>query len=825
MKVNNKILLILIILALSLLPYIGGEFQSDDVYVSEQAGPHQHTFIKSYIEHDRIVISSDLHFQNVASTEGWPGNGSESDPYRIENLSITNTSSCLVIQTVTVYFVISGCFINCTDILGNAIEMNNASNGIIEDSFIYHGQYGIVVFKSHGFRIENTTIADCGSAGIYLNQSNGTYIEGTKVFSSGYDFPSGAINIYRSHHGTIYDCEMSGNDFGGIRLWLAEDWLIIHNLIHDNTDSGVYGYLSSDIKVTGNNIYNHIGSSDAGIDSYDSSGWIIQYNWLYNNHRDGINAYNCTDFIIENNEIHESESRSIRAAYSDRFNITSNLMFGGTYGVSITYSLETRIINNTISNFRFEGISLFHSNYSWVFMNDIAFNEIGPIGREDTCEGNFWDDNVSIGNWWGNYDGGENYSIWFEANVDRYPRISLNASEATPLEYEVGTTGHVMNWTQAYARHPTYYEVRVGGVLWENQTWDGGHIEVNMDGLVFGNHSVTLTVYHISGNSLSSLSFVNVIDTTPPTWDQLPTDKIFELGESFSYDLNASDIGGVTHYWVNDTTYFNFDVGISGILTNTSLVPAGVYALELRVYDVSNNYASAIISITVEDTVAPTWLQTPVNQDSEFGDSFTYQVTATDLAGINHYWLNDTTNFNVSLSGLITNISLVPVGIYDLEVRGYDPSGLFCSETITITVSDTISPIWTHTIENQVLAFGESLAYQLEAYDLSGIQSWMVNDTVNFEIINGLLTSKTVLDVGTYILNIFVEDTNGNSLSVVLTVTVQAATTGTPTSTTSSTSTQPPVNPPDATLILVVGASVAGAIVIILAFTMKKKNK
>jgi len=382
-----------------------------------------------------------------------------------------------------------------------------------------------------------------------------------------------------------------------------------------------------------------------------------------------------------------------------------------------------------------------------------------------------------------------------------------------------------MNWTQAYALHPIYYEVRVAGVLRENQTWDGSHIEASMDGLVFGNHSVTLIVYHISGNSLSSDSYVNVIDTTPPTWDQLPTDKTFELGEVFSYDLNATDVGGLSHFWVNDTSYFNFDVGTTGVLYNTSFAPAGEYPLEVRVYDVGNNYASANITITVQDTVAPTWSQTPVNQVSEFGTEFTYQVTSTDLAGIHHYWINDTTYFNVSVSGLLSNNTVVPAGLYDLEIRGYDPSGLFCSEIITITIQDTIPPVWTMTVENQVLEFGESLSYQFEAYDLAGLQNWLVNDTTNFLIVDGLLINNTVLEAGIYVLNVSVQDGNGNTLSVVLTVTVQEQATTPTTSTSPTTGPFPPVPPPDSLVLLLVGAGATVVLIIILVGISKKKDR
>ncbi|MHA2003822.1 MAG: right-handed parallel beta-helix repeat-containing protein [Candidatus Thorarchaeota archaeon] len=815
MRPRRSVIVVLLILVIPLIPVLAEWNQDAGMTRSAQLETVEKRFTISYVEHNRIDITGNLDFESQAGASGWTGNGSESNPYRIQNLNITNSSVCISITDVTVHFVISNSLIYCTDTFGSAIELNNASNGVVEDSIVYQGRFGIKVFRSHGFWIENNSVVNCGSSGIDIQQSNWTSIIGNNVFQTGFDSSSGGIYVNASYHGRIFDNEAHGNDFAGIRVQLSEDWNITFNDLHDNENMGIYGFDSENVNVSFNDIYDNDINNDAGIELRDSSDWTITDNWLSNNHRDGIFLNNCTSINIEENEIHNSDSRSLRVYETKDCNITSNLMLGATFGVSISYSNNTRVIDNIVSDFRFEGISLFRTNNSWVYMNDVAFNEVGSLCREDEGIGNFWDDNISVGNWYGDYDGGENYSIWFQANIDRYPQISINASYAAPLEYEVGTTGHVMNWTQAYALHPTHFQVHVEGVLLENQTWDGSHIEVNVDGLVFGNHSVSLTIYHVSGNSVSSVSYVNVVDTTPPTWDQLPTGQLYELGESFSYDLNASDIGGITSFWLNDTTYFDFGIGVGGVLENTSFVPAGVYDLEVRVYDVGGNYASANITINVIDTVAPTWDQTPASQAFEFGTAFAYQVSAGDLAGIHHYWLNDTTYFNVSLSGLISNSSQVPVGIYTLEVRAYDPSDLFCSAVINITVSDTTPPTWIITPEDQVLTHGESFSYQLIATDLSGISSWHVIDSEQFRIDDGLITSLGSLQPGVYTLYVTVLDIYGNTLFLVLTVAVLEMS---PTSTTTTTTTNPgptPPPPPNGDLLLIV-PMVAGIVVVII---------
>jgi len=402
---------------------------------------------------------------------------------------------------------------------------------------------------------------------------------------------------------------------------------------------------------------------------------------------------------------------------------------------------NARVIDNLIYDASYRGLQLSGVSSSWFYMNDIAWNTQQVY--QDSNTGLYWDNNetVGIGNWWSDYDGSLTYSV-SGGGVDRFPHISLNASVAAPIEVEIGSTGNIMNWTQASAHIPSHYEVYVDGVLFQNSTWDGIYVEVNVDSLDFGYHEMNLTVYHITGHSASSISYANVTDTTFPTWDVVPTDQVAEYGNHFMYNVSASDLRGIVHYTLNDTSYFS-----------------------------------------------------------------------------------------ISDEGSISNTSLVPVGIHRLEVHAYDPSSLSCVVSITISVSDTTPPTWNMTIEPQVLEYGESLAYQLLANDLSGIGAWYVNDTVNFSIVNGLLSNLGTLEPGIYHLEITVEDIHGNSLTVFVTVTVGEPPTPTTTSTTppttttpTSSTTTPPDGGPDMTLLLVGGVGAAILIIIVVVVISKKKG-
>ena len=69
----------------------------DDAIVTKEK---TRQFNLSYTPHGAIFITGNQDFID----QGWSGNGSESDPYRIEGLNITSTQVCIDIRYVDVHF-------------------------------------------------------------------------------------------------------------------------------------------------------------------------------------------------------------------------------------------------------------------------------------------------------------------------------------------------------------------------------------------------------------------------------------------------------------------------------------------------------------------------------------------------------------------------------------------------------------------------------------------------------------------------------------------------------------------------------------------------
>ncbi|MFX1534044.1 MAG: C25 family cysteine peptidase [Promethearchaeota archaeon] len=187
------------------------------------------------------------------------------------------------------------------------------------------------------------------------------------------------------------------------------------------------------------------------------------------------------------------------------------------------------------------------------------------------------------------------------------------------------------------------------------------------------------------------------VDTIAPTWDVTPTSKTVEFPMSFIYDVDASDNIAIDHYWINDSTYFIIDS--SGIITNKTKLDLGNYWIEVRAYDPANNYCTATIKVSIQDSTTPTWDQTLIDQSVDYGMPFVYDVNASDICGIDYYWINDTTLFSINNAGVITNATKLNVGVYWLEVRAYDPSLNYCSMKSKIIVQEiTYEPNTSSTI-------------------------------------------------------------------------------------------------------------------------------
>ncbi|MFW9794371.1 MAG: CARDB domain-containing protein, partial [Candidatus Thorarchaeota archaeon] len=132
---------------------------------------------------------------------------------------------------------------------------------------------------------------------------------------------------------------------------------------------------------------------------------------------------------------------------------------------------------------------------------------------------------------------------------------------------------------------------------------DTVNFQVNMHGLLsnrvpldVGRYGLEITVADPFENELVGTATVVVVDTTPPEWIDSPGDLSINVGDVLAVSVLAEDYCGIDHYSVNDT---RFSVSDTGRLTSIIMLSAGVYGLNVSVYDIYGNMNTMIFTLTV----------------------------------------------------------------------------------------------------------------------------------------------------------------------------------------------------------------------------------
>ena len=96
--------------------------------------------------HVPVIINKTNDFVN----QGWPGSGSELDPYTISGLSIVADVdlTCIIIRNTTAHFLIQDCYIDQGSYF-NGIILENTTHGTIEYTTVLSEGPGIDAINSN----------------------------------------------------------------------------------------------------------------------------------------------------------------------------------------------------------------------------------------------------------------------------------------------------------------------------------------------------------------------------------------------------------------------------------------------------------------------------------------------------------------------------------------------------------------------------------------------------------------------------------------------------------------------------------------------------
>jgi parallel beta-helix repeat protein len=689
----------------------------------------------AYIPHAPIYIDGDTNFTDTALLEGWQGNGTLEDPFIIENLSITSGGSAtprVNISNTRVHFVIQNCELAYAsssrglnlDNVHNGRIINNTCTGNYFGIYLVDSWYNTIVdnncsFNQYGMSIDyswyntiiNNICSNNPSYGIHLWHSPHTTVDNCTLIDN-----YRGILVDDSDYSTIANNNVSGNVMQGIFVQDSSQYVNLENNTCNNNFRGIYhmnSYYSTLVNNTCNynadygiyfssshlSVINNSGTGNSGGGLFANGGFhtIANNNFSYNL-GSGIYFDAGTDGTLTNNTCDGNGDSGMYFTNLDNTNVTNNECNNNNdHGIHVgPYTLENNVTQNICRNN--DGVAgsrgVLVDYYS--INNTISWNvfEDNSVDAEDG-QYSAYDDNVYDYNYYSDYAG-------VDANGngigDTPHTISGSAghSDAHPLMFR----SIPFRWNET-PRDQTitdldvlYYKLNI--TAYAPVTWsvnDVVHFTIDENGtlepigaLAFGEYELMVNVTNIYNFTIQAEFTIYVVpwDTTPPDWVITPEDQVIEYGDPFYYDLDVTDSSAISHWWL---TGGGFSIDSDGVITNSTFLAVNIYIIIINVNDTYGNTRGALIAITVEDTILPSWVIAPENQVIEYGEHFTYDVDATDLAGIDNWWLN-TTDFEIDGNGVITNATVLAAGSYGLEISCNDTHGNVLSATITVTVEE-----------------------------------------------------------------------------------------------------------------------------------------
>ncbi|MGY5860595.1 MAG: right-handed parallel beta-helix repeat-containing protein, partial [Candidatus Thorarchaeota archaeon] len=155
--IERRRLILVTLSAVLLLSYfsLGMNTQTQPITVDTDISPAR--LFSQAETHGPISIDGDVDFNDTAFVEGWTGNGSESNPFVIEDYEIDldrAVGNCIEIVNTRVHFIIENCTLDGAT-TGRGVYLSNTTNGIIKEILSLENRYGIEVVWSEGIVITN----------------------------------------------------------------------------------------------------------------------------------------------------------------------------------------------------------------------------------------------------------------------------------------------------------------------------------------------------------------------------------------------------------------------------------------------------------------------------------------------------------------------------------------------------------------------------------------------------------------------------------------------------------------------------------------------
>ena len=236
----------------------------------------------------------------------------------------------------------------------------------------------------------------------------------------------------------------------------------------------------------------------------------------------------------------------------------------------------------------------------------------------------------------------------------------------------------------------------VGVVNWTWTFLDGVMVTLYGEGPTYrfddpGVFVVTLNASDADGNWDADTVAITVNDITPPEVDAGPNQHVDE-GAMVTFDGSGStdNVGIVDYTWTfTDVT----DVILYGPQPNYLFVNIGTFVVTLNLSDAAGNWNTSTMIVSVNDVIAPVADAGP-DRTVEAGIPIAFNGSgSSDNAWVDSYSWTFIDNGPVTLHGVLPSYTFYTPGLFEVTLTIYDGAGNWDTDTMTITVVDTTSPV------------------------------------------------------------------------------------------------------------------------------------
>ncbi|MFX1263685.1 MAG: nitrous oxide reductase family maturation protein NosD [Promethearchaeota archaeon] len=410
---------------------------------------------------------------NDFTVQGWPGNGTNDDPYRIDDLVIGTTETAIRVINVTCHFIIFNCtFYSTGDTwYGQSIEFYNVTNGkvaqcrfdtihlgiwvedssdcVISNSSLDRTNIPIVLIHCQDSTIFNNTIM---GNDLYLRNCTNCVVERNWQIGLSDEYPTHGFYFSESRGCIVRNNTVANDDYG---VWFED----MESCVFDDNRLYNCGLYFATYELQHYNIETHnnfVNGKPLGF--FNGHGEITLDGSQYGQ----MVLVGCSGTLVKNGQFDNTTVGAI-VAYSSGCTLTNITISSSVYGIKFLETTDCNVTSSTvsenlegiycevISNMNIENNTVVQNTQNGIYLgvgsqnrvvrnlvtdnagvgivvegqqNQIYYNTLGRNGQNayDGGANNQWDDGNSVGNFWDDMTPGEVYAISGSAgSVDRFP--------------------------------------------------------------------------------------------------------------------------------------------------------------------------------------------------------------------------------------------------------------------------------------------------------------------------------------------------------------------------------------------------------------------